>query len=181
MEQQSSRNWYVVYSKRHKEQQAQFHLGMKSVENFFPRLLLAGSTEKKNRIVPLFPSYFFVRIDVLNEAHHVIWTPGVQRFVSFGDVPIPVEPALIEFLQRQGDARGLIRARSQLKCGQEVEISGGPFEGLLGIIQDPPDEKGRVKVLLNLMNRQVAVNLGVECIRGEWQGLAPSFAGALAS
>ena len=36
------RDWYVIYSKPHKEEQAQFHLGLKGVETFFPRLHLPG-------------------------------------------------------------------------------------------------------------------------------------------
>ena len=44
------RDWYVVYSKPHKEEQAQFHLGLKGLESFFPRLYLPGSIERKKRI-----------------------------------------------------------------------------------------------------------------------------------
>ena len=52
-----------------------------------------------------------------------------------------------------------------------MEIRGGPFDGLIAIIQDPPDAKGRVKILLKLLSRQISVKLGVEFIKGEW--LAP--------
>lgn len=46
------RAWYVVYSKPHREEQAQFHLGLKNIESFFPRLHLPGTTDKKtNRCV----------------------------------------------------------------------------------------------------------------------------------
>jgi hypothetical protein len=44
---------------------------------------------------------------------------------------------------------------------------------LVAIIQDPPDAKGRVKVLLKLLSRQLSVKLGVEFIKGEWVGLKP--------
>jgi len=168
-----SRDWYVVYSKRNKETQAQFHLGMKGVESFFPRLLLPGAYSGKQRIVPLFPNYLFVRIDVAREAHHVTWTPGVSRFVTFSDIPVPLDEAVVRFLMEQAGKSGVIRARSQLKRGQEVEIAAGPFAGLLGIIENPPDAQGRVKVLLNLMNRQLTVKLGIECIRGDWGGFVP--------
>ena len=32
------RDWYVVYSNPHKEEQAQFHLALKGVKSFFPKL-----------------------------------------------------------------------------------------------------------------------------------------------
>lgn len=170
------RDWYVVYSKPHKEEQAQFHLGAKRVETFFPRLYLPGPTEKKKKIVPLFPNYLFVRIHLATEAHYVVWSPGVKRIVSFSDSPIPIEESVINFLQEQADLQGIIKAQSQLTRGREVEISGGPFNGLLGVIQDPPDAKGRVKILLKLLSRQISVKLGVEFIRGDWATFAPRVA-----
>lgn len=161
------RNWYAVYSKPHKEEQAQFHLGLKGVESFFPKLSLPGSAEKKKRVVPLFPNYFFVHIYLPAEYHYVIWSPGVKRIVSFSDTPAPVEDKVIHFLQQYADDQGVIQARSQLRRGQEVEITGGPFTGLIGIIQDPPDSKGRVRILLRLLSRQLSVRLGVEFIKGD--------------
>jgi transcription antitermination factor NusG len=170
------RDWYVLYSKPHKEEQVQFYLGLKGVESFFPRLHLPGAGKSTKRIVPLFPNYLFARMHLPTEYQYVIWSPGVKRIVSFSDTPIPLEESVINFLQRQADGQGVIPARSQLKRGQEVEISGGPFDGLLGIIQDPPDTKGRVKILLKLLSRQVSVKLGVEFIRGDWTGFEPALA-----
>ena len=169
------RDWYVLYSKPHKEEQVQFYLRLKGVESFFPRLHLPGAKNTK-RIVPLFPNYLFARMHLPTECQYVIWSPGVKRIVSFSDTPIPLEESVVSFLQQQADGQGVIPARSQLKKGQEVEISGGPFDGLLGIIQDPPDIKGRVKILLKLLSRQVCVKLGVEFIRGDWTGLEPAIA-----
>jgi transcription antitermination factor NusG len=52
-----------------------------------------------------------------------------------------------------------------LSAGQQVEITGGPFNGFVGIIENPPNAKGRVKILLKLLSRQISVRLGVEFIR----------------
>ena len=165
------RDWYVVYSKPHKEEQAQFHLRMKNLDVFFPRLDLVRVAEKRKRVIPLFPNYLFVRIHLPTEFHYVSWSPGVKRIVSFGDRPIPLDERVVDFLRQQTDPEGVIRARSQLRPGQEVEIRGGPFDGLIAIIQDPPDAKGRVKILLKLLSRQISVKLGVEFIKGEWVAL----------
>jgi transcription elongation factor/antiterminator RfaH len=176
------RDWYVVYSKPHKEEQAQFHLALKGLESFFPRLHLPGSSaEKKQRVVPLFPNYLFVRIHLPTEYHYVIWSPGVKKIVTFSDTPIPLEESVVNFLQQKADTKGIIEAHTQLRRGQEVEIAGGPFDGLLGIIQDPPDSKGRVKVLLKLLSRQISVKLGLEFIRGEWVALEPVVAANIGS
>lgn len=159
------RDWYVVYSKPHKEEQVQLHLALKGIESFFPRLRLPSSTRRKQPITPLFPNYLFVRIALANEAHSVIWSPGVKRIVSFGDAPIAVEDGVVDFLKERADASGVIQARSQFRPGQKVEITGGPFNGFLGIIENPPNAQGRVKILLKLLSRQISVGLGVEFIK----------------
>jgi transcription elongation factor/antiterminator RfaH len=167
------RDWYVIYSKPHKEEQAQFHLGLKGVESFFPRLHLPGSVEKRKRIIPLFPNYLFARIHIPTEYHYVIWSPGVKKIVCFSETPVPIEENIVQFLQQNADARGVIEARSHLRRGQEVEVTGGPFNGLVGVIQNPPDAKGRIKILLKLLSRQITVKLGVEYIRGEFAAFGP--------
>jgi transcription antitermination factor NusG len=55
-----------------------------------------------------------------------------------------------------------------LKPGQEVRINGGPFDGLTGLIQEPPDAKGRVKVLMRLLSRQLQVEVPVRFVECEW-------------
>jgi len=168
------RSWYVVYSNPHKEEQAQFHLALKGVKSFFPKLYIPALREKnRGRVCPLFPNYLFVRIHVETECHRIVWTPGVKKIVSFGPEPIPIDERVIQFLQQQADEGGVIRARSKLTLGQEVEISGGPFDGLIGIIQSPPDNKGRVQILLKLLSRQVSVKFGVEFIKGGRTAWAP--------
>ncbi|MGE5302907.1 MAG: transcription termination/antitermination protein NusG [Alphaproteobacteria bacterium] len=165
---ENQRQWYVVYSKPHKEEQAQFHLRARDIEVFFPRLNVNRGAETRRRIIPLFPNYLFVRVELETEAHRVMWSPGVKRIVSFGDQPAPLDSLVVDLLQSLTDSDGAIKARSTLRTGQQVEICGGPFDGLLGIIQDPPDARGRVRILLQLLSRQISVRMDVEFIQGEW-------------
>ena len=44
----------------------------------------------------------------------------------------------------------------------------GPFEGLVGIIENPPDARGRVKILMQLLSRQVRVEVPVAAVDGGW-------------
>jgi len=167
MSYQEMQRWYVVYSKPHKEEVARFHLELKGLEVFFPRLLVPESQTRK-RVVPLFPNYLFVRIAISEEYHYVLWSPGVKRLVGFNGSPTPLDDDIVDFLMQQAGNEGIITARSNLKVGQQVQISGGPFDGLVGIIQEPPNGKGRVKVLLNLLSRQVKAEVPVEFVRSGW-------------
>ena len=69
---------------------------------------------------------------------------------------------------RQSDKNGIIIGRSNLQRGQEVRISTGPLAGLVGILQALPNPKGRVKVLLNLVNRQTNVELPIHFVETSW-------------
>jgi transcription elongation factor/antiterminator RfaH len=160
--------WYVVYSKPRKEETAQYHLQLKGLQVFLPRLLLPESNRKRQRVVPLFPNYLFVRIQDPEEFPYAQWAPGVRRFVSFNGVPAALEEHVLDYLMDQANPEGVITARSNLKAKQKVHITGGPFDGLVGVIQAPPDARGRVKVLLNLLNRQVRTEVPVQFISSGW-------------
>jgi transcription elongation factor/antiterminator RfaH len=165
-----SRRWLVVYSKPRKEGSAQFHLTRRGVEVFAPKMLLPAYLERRTRLVPLFPSYLFVHIDPEVDFYTVLWTPGVSRFVaSQGGTPAQLDPAVVAFLKERADGDGVITARADLKVGAQVEVTRGPFDGLMGIITRPPDAKGRVKVLMQLLNRQpVRVDISVHSLRAAW-------------
>ncbi len=165
--------WYVVYSKPHKEELAEFHLRLKGIHVFLPRLMLPGYVGSRRRVVPMFPNYLFVRLnlspDSLDDYHHVRWTPGVKHFVSLGGVPTPLDDEVVSFLMRRADGDGVVAARSNLAVGHEVRIIGGPFEGLVAIIQNPPNAKGRVKVLLEILrSRPVNVDLPIHFVQSSW-------------
>ena len=162
------REWYVVYSKPRKEEYATAHLRLRGIEVYFPRLCLPQHAQERRPIIPLFPNYLFIKIRISDECNYVIWCPGVKRFVNFGSTPVPIEEQIVEFMMKQSNSEGVIMARSNLKIGEEVHITSGPFEGLIGIIQDPPDPKGRVKVLMTLLNRHVKVQVPVQFIKSEW-------------
>lgn len=72
------------------------------------------------------------------------------------------------FLMGQAGTNGIITASCSVKAGQQVAIDGGPFDGLVGVIQEPPNAKGRVKVLLQLLNRPTKVEVPVQYIKASW-------------
>lgn len=172
--QQRGKNWYVVLTKVRSEETAQVHLTTKGIEVFYPKLFLPATKSGRN-VVSLFPNYVFVRIDVdSSEYYQVTWCPGVKKLVSFGGTPAAVENSVIKFMQEQADARGLIVAKSNLKVGDEVQIANGPFKGLMGIIQEPPDTRSRVKVLMAILSRQVQVEVPAGYINMGWVAPCPA-------
>ena len=166
---QRNKQWCVVYTKPQKEEFAEVNLHLRGIETFFPKLFLPKSAKRKKQIVALFPNYLFVCIDVISDEYaSIIWCPGVKRMVSFNGTPAIVEESIMAFLMGQAGADGVISARCNISIGQQVAINGGPFDGLVGIIQEPPNARGRVKILLELLNRPTKVDVPVQFIKASW-------------
>jgi transcriptional antiterminator RfaH len=165
----AARQWYVLYSKPQKEEYARFHLSLKGLEVFFPQLLFPKSANKRKRLVPLFPNYLFVRLTLFSEEFsYAQWSPGVSRIISFNGVPASIDDAIMDFLMNRVNGDGVIEARPNLRSGQEVRITGGPFDGLIGIIQEPPNAKGRINILLSLLNRTTKVDVPIHFVEAQW-------------
>lgn len=166
---QPEKHWCAVYTKTQKEEFAEVNLRLRGTETFFPKLFLPESAKRRKRIVALFPNYLFVCIDLTGpEYASTVWCPGVKRVVSFNGTPAIVDASVIAFLQGQVGAAGIISACCNIHIGQEVAIDGGPFDGLVGVIQEPPNARGRVKILLQLLNRPTHVDVPVGFIRASW-------------
>jgi transcriptional antiterminator RfaH len=159
----------VVYTKPQREEFAEVNLRLRRIDTFFPKLLLPKSAKRKKQIVALFPNYLFVCVDFFSEGYaSIIWCPGVKRMVTFNGTPAIVEESIMAFLMGQAATDGIISARCNVTVGQQVAINGGPFDGLVGIIQEPPNAKGRVKILLELLNRPTKVDVPVQFIGANW-------------
>jgi transcription elongation factor/antiterminator RfaH len=164
-----NKHWCAVYTKPQREEFAEVNLRLRRIDTFFPKLSLPKSTKRKKRIVALFPNYLFVCVDFIAEEYtSIIWCPGVKRIVSFNGTPAIVDESIIAFLMGQAEADGVISARCNVAVGQQVAINGGPFDGLVGIIQEPPNARGRVKILLELLSRPTKVDVPVQFIKASW-------------
>lgn len=163
------KHWFAVYTKPQKEEYAELNLRLRGIDSFFPKLFLPKTAKRKKHVVALFPNYLFVHCEIgSEECGSIVWCPGVKRLVSFNGTPAVVDDAVIEFLMGQTGADGVIASRCNVEVGQKVSIDGGPLDGLVVIIQQPPDARGRVKVLLQLLNRQTKVDIPVEFIKAGW-------------
>lgn len=167
--------WNVAYCKPRKEESARIHLERKGLDVFFPKLLLPEAGRRQSRLIPLFPNYLFVRLRVAEEYPFVTWSPGVKRLISFNGEPASMDDQVVDFLMGQASEQGVIRACSKLRVGQEVQVTDGPFSGLVGIIEEPPDHRARVRLLLTLLKRRIKVQIPVRFLEtGQWvaQGAA---------
>ena len=114
---------------------------------------------------PLFPGDLFARLLLPGAAARVAWTPGVRRLVTFeGEAPA-LPPAAIDFLRAPPGTDGVIAARPRpLPVGRRVRVTDGPLAGLIGIIEDPPDGRGRVGVLMDILRAHTRVSIDADSL-----------------
>jgi transcriptional antiterminator RfaH len=156
--------WYVVRTKPRKEECAERNLTRRGVDVFCPRILEPVGWTTEWATVPLFPGYLFVHVVLHSEYHSVMWAPGVKSFVAFGDLPTPVSPQIVNFLRAESGADGVIRPGQRLRAGERVKIKRGPFAGLIGIIEKPCAERGRIRVLMDFLRHGTAVELPITAV-----------------
>ena len=70
----SSLHWYVVRTKHQREALAADHLARRGVTTFLPRV--SEPTRAGAGVVPLFPGYLFLQLQLELQFTDVIWTPG---------------------------------------------------------------------------------------------------------
>ena len=104
------------------------------------------------------------RVEVPGMVGRLGWRPilstyGVRSIVRSGQDISCIDHALIASLRDREVDGAIVRPLVPYKVGQSVKIAEGPFDGLVATIIDM-DEKDRLVVLLDLMNRSTKVMLG---------------------
>lgn len=148
------------------EQRAARQLTNQGFPVFVPRCWKSRRHARRIETVsrPLFPRYIFTVVDRTRDRWRSInGTIGVDRLLMNGGEPQPVPQGLVEALIFAADAEGNVNFKFDLREGQRVKVTAGPFANLIGTLEKL-DERGRVRVLLELMGATVPVALPAHLI-----------------
>jgi len=107
----------------------------------------------------IYSGYVFVEMIVTDDSWYVVRnTPRVTGFIGAGTTPIPVSPQEIEALkQRIGIEKPQFNI--DLSLGTLVKITDGPFKDFDGKVAEIDNERGKLKVLINLLGRDTPVEV----------------------
>ena len=80
------------------------------------------------------------------------------RLVSFGQMPQPVPAKIMQALLDQTNQDGIVKVSSDLRGGDSVRVSTGPFSGFLGRV-DAVSSEQRAWLLLEIMGKERRVSI----------------------
>jgi transcriptional antiterminator RfaH len=157
-------HWYALRSKPRKEEAVWRQVRLGGYEVFFPRLKVSPVNPRSRKLLPYFPGYLFVSVDLDQVGLSVFqWMPHTVGIVSFGGEPAIVPDHLVSELKKR--VKEISEAGGEIfygmKPGDIVVIQNGPFQGYEAIFDSRIPGSERVRVLLELMvnQRQVPVEL----------------------
>ncbi len=119
-------------------------------------------TEKR-----VLPGYVLVNMNMSDEAWTVVkGTPGVTGFVGAGSKPVPLsQPEADRILQTGASADQRPRTQVQFSLGESVKVTSGPLSDFDGEIVDVNADQQKLKVLVDIFERQVPVELGFDQVK----------------
>ncbi len=119
-------------------------------------------TEKR-----VLPGYVLVNVDMSDEAWTVVKnTPGVTGFVGAGSKPVPLSQGEVDRILHTGATAGeRPRAQVEFSLGESVKVTSGPLSDFDGEIVDVNADQQKLKVLVDIFERQVPVELAFDQVK----------------
>jgi transcriptional antiterminator NusG len=113
------------------------------------------------------PGYVLVNMDLNDDAWTVVKnTPGVTGFVGAGSKPVPLSQNEVDRILHTGAATGeRLRTRVEFSLGESVKVTSGPLSDFDGEIVEVNPDAQKLKVLVDIFERQVPVELGFDQVK----------------
>jgi len=161
--------WFCVKTQTKREHIAAGHLReLENVEVFCPRLRYRKATRRGKIwwVEPLFPGYVLAKFSLANLERAVTFCQGVRGLVKFGaEIPrVPdgfVESLRDQILNSENADGEILTAGPVITPGEEVEVANGPFQGMRGTVISVATGTERVKILLEFLGSEQAVDLDI--------------------
>lgn len=170
-EKTGERQWYAVHTYSGYEEAVARYLKQRveslSIEDKIFQVIVPK--EKKIKVKggrrttieeKIYPGYVLVDMILAEDSWYVVRnTPRVTGFVGADNTtPTPLSKEEVEsLLSRMG--REESRFNVDLRVGDAVKVTDGPFKDYDGKVAEVDEEKGRVKVMVAIFGRDTAVDL----------------------
>ncbi len=169
-EHDDGRRWYVVHcysgyenKVRYAIEQRTETMGMEDriFEVIVPTEEQMEIKDGKRKVVErrVFPGYILVQMIMDEDSWYVVRnTPGVTGFVGMGNKPTPLRPEEVSQIMKRMEAEAPV-VKVTYKQGQKVRIIDGPFNDVVGIVEEIDMDRTKVRVMVNFFGRETPVEL----------------------
>jgi transcriptional antiterminator NusG len=167
-----TKRWYIVQAYSNfenkvaesiREQAKQRHLDHLFDEVIVPKekVVEVRRGRKVDAERKFFPGYVLVKMDLSDEAYHLIKnTPKVTGFLGTDNKPMPISDAeAARILQQVQEGIERPKASITFEIGEQVRVSDGPFASFNGTVEEVDDARSRVKVAVSIFGRPTPVEL----------------------
>lgn len=149
--------WHVIHTKVREEFRALENLKNQGFEVFLPTCQVQKKQGQSVKLVtePLFSRYLFIRLsDATSNWLPIRSTRGVAQLLRFGQVnhPVVIPDPIVDCLRLRCSQEEPLH--ELFHAGDLVEITQGPFKGLLGFfekLQTLPDGLARALLLVEIL------------------------------
>ena len=164
------KRWYVIHTYSGYENKVSANLERKvhslGMENEIFRIVIPMENEveikdgkKRSGQRKVFPGYVLVEMIVNDRSWYAVRnTPGVTGFVGSGSKPIPLTDDEVRQIMR---SMGVEESRPKIdfQLHQLVRLKTGPFADCLGKVSEINEERGKLKVLVDMFGRETPVEI----------------------
>lgn len=164
------RKWYVLHTysgyedavaKNLKQRIESLGMEDKIFDVIVPKEKKIKIKDGKRKVIEekIYPGYVLVEMIVTDDSWYIVRnTPNVTGFVGAGTVPVPVSLKEIENLKKRMGIE-TPQYKIEAKIGDSVKIVDGPFKDFDGKVSEIDEERGKIKVLVNIFGRDTPVEL----------------------
>jgi transcriptional antiterminator NusG len=167
-----AKRWYIVHAYSNfekkvadsiREQVKQRHLDALFDEIMVPteKVTEVRRGRKVDAERKFFPGYVLVKMDLTDEAYHLIKnTPKVTGFLGADNKPMPISESEAQRIMSQVQ-EGIERPKPAVsfEVGEQVRVSDGPFASFNGTVEEVDDSRSRIKVAVSIFGRATPVEL----------------------
>lgn len=164
------RNWYVLHTYsgyednvcRNLKQRIE-SMGMedKIFDVMVPKEKKIKIKNGKRKVVEerIFPGYVLVEMIVTDDSWYVVRnTPNVTGFIGSGTTPTPIADEEMSGIKKRMGVKEP-KYKIDVSIGDMIKIVDGPFKDFDGKIESIDEEKGKIKVLVQMFGRETPIEL----------------------
>lgn len=170
------RRWYAIHAHSGQEGNVQKSLRAQteqtSMQDLITNILVPmeevaefKSGEKKLSKRKYFPGYVLIQLPEHPEKSPDLWhlikdTPGVTGFIGSRTEPVPLdEEQVAELIEELRGERERPKQVILFDIGERVKVIDGPFANFMGNIDNVNADRGKLKVMIEIFERQTSVEV----------------------